>query len=287
MTALDWAPISGADFARLRDARVQAHYAVQWLARAARAYVPAKPDDGHTNLGWDDVLGGLETHKLQGARVALKFAPLSLVILEGKDSAPSRIFPLDGRKEADARAWLGEELGHLGLDARLLDTEPPYKIPVHKLSAGAPYNATPIADALRDLAAWFSNANRSLGRIREAMETRKLDASPVRCWPHHFDLATLISRDKTPGTVESARTVGVGLSPGDEHFGEPYFYVTPWPYPPPEKLLPLPKIGGWYAKKFTAAVVPAHRILAAQGRQSETEQFLEAAVEASLKALDQ
>jgi hypothetical protein len=286
MTALDWAPIAGVDFARLHDARVQAHYAAQWLARAARAYLPAQPDDSHTNLGWDDVIGGLETHKLQGARVAVKFAPLSLVILEGKDSAPSRIFPLDGHKEADARAWLGEELGHLGLDARLLDTALPYKIPVHKLSAGAPYSSHAVADALRDLAAWYSNANRSLGRIRDAMQARKFDTAPVRCWPHHFDLATLTTLDRGKSTVESARSVGAGLSPGDEHFNEPYFYVTPWPYPPPAKLTKLPQIGGWYAKKFTAAVVPAHRILAAKGRQTETEQFLEAAIEASLKALN-
>jgi hypothetical protein len=285
MTALDWAMIAGIDFGRLHDARVQAHYAVQWLARAARAYLPAQPDDSHTNLGWDDVIGGLETHKLQGSRIALKFAPLSLAILEGKDSAPSRIFPLDGHKEADARAWLGEELGHLGLDARSLDKPLPYKIPPHKLAAGAPYASTAVADALRDLASWFSNANRSLGRIREALHARKLEASPVRCWPHHFDLATLAPLDRGRGTVESVRSVGVGLSPGDEHFNEPYFYVTPWPYPPPAKLPLLPQLGGWYTKGFTAAVLPAHRILAAKGRQTETEQFLQAAVEAAIKSL--
>jgi hypothetical protein len=95
VSELDWAPIAGVDFARLHDARMHAHYAVQWLARAARAYVPSKPDDSHTNLGWDDVFGGFETHKMQGARVGLKLAPLSLAILEGRDSAPSRIFGLE------------------------------------------------------------------------------------------------------------------------------------------------------------------------------------------------
>jgi hypothetical protein len=286
MAELDWAPLSGVDFARLHEARVHAHYAVQWLARTARAFIPSKPDDSHTNLGWDDAFGGFETHKMQGARIGMKLAPLSLAILEGKDSAPSRMFGLDGHKEADIRAWLGEELGHLGLDARLLDAAPPYKIPIHKISAGAPYTSHALADALRDLASWFSNANRSIERMRAAAMTRKFETSPVRCWPHHFDIATLIPLESKSGTVESARSVGIGLSPGDEHFNEPYFYVTPWPYPPPAKLSRLPEIGGWYTKKFTAAVLPAHRILAAQGRQTETEKFLEAAVEASLKALE-
>lgn len=285
MAALDWAPLAGMDFARLHEARIQAHYAVQWLARTARAFLPPSPDDSHTNLGWDDAFDGFETHKLQGARVGLKFNPLALAILEGRDSTPSRIFPLDGHKDADARSWLGEELGHLGLDARKLDVDLPYKLPLHKIATGSRYSTSAVGDALGELAAWFSNANRSIGRVRDAVTDRKLDASLVRCWPHHFDIATLISLDKKSATIESARSVGVGLSPGDEHINEPYFYVTPWPYPPPARLPPLPEIGRWHTKDFTAAVLPAHRILAAQGRQTKTEEFLAAAVEASLKAL--
>ena len=282
----DWSPIAGADFARLHEARVQAHYAAQWLARAARAFVPAQPDDSHTNLGWDEAFGGFETHKMQGARIGVKLVPLSLAILEGKDSTPSRVYPLEGHKEGHIRDWLGEELGHLGLDARTLDNPLPYKLPQHKLLTGTPYAVQNLGDGFRDLAAWYSNANQSLERVRKQMAARKFDTTLVRCWPHHFDLATLILLDPKLAGTEKARTIGVGLSPGDEHFNEPYFYVTPWPYPPPPKLPPLPEIGGWHTKKFTAAVVPAHRILAAEGRQTETEKFLDAAVQASLAALD-
>ena len=44
----EWRPLHAIDTARLSEARLQAHYAAQWLARAARAYVPPQPDDGHT-----------------------------------------------------------------------------------------------------------------------------------------------------------------------------------------------------------------------------------------------
>ena len=54
----DWVPLRDIDQRRLREARLQAHYAVQWLARAARAYVLPQPDDEHTNLGWAGALGG-------------------------------------------------------------------------------------------------------------------------------------------------------------------------------------------------------------------------------------
>src|SRR5215472_15715998 len=70
MRGSDWKPLHGVDQRRLSEARLQAHYAVQWLARAARAYVPPQPDDGHTNLGWDGALRGFTTHPLKDGRVA-------------------------------------------------------------------------------------------------------------------------------------------------------------------------------------------------------------------------
>ena len=54
-----WRSPRGIAPARLAAARLQAHHAAQWLARAARAHIMAWPDDGHTNLGWDDALGGV------------------------------------------------------------------------------------------------------------------------------------------------------------------------------------------------------------------------------------
>src|SRR5262249_7419760 len=52
------APLRGFDRRGWGGPRLQAHHAVQWLARAARAYIPPQPDDEHTNLGWDGALGG-------------------------------------------------------------------------------------------------------------------------------------------------------------------------------------------------------------------------------------
>src|SRR5436309_13363111 len=61
-----WRPLRGIDAHRLRDARQQVHQAVQWLARAARAYLQPRADDGHTSLGWDDSLNGFVTHPMTG-----------------------------------------------------------------------------------------------------------------------------------------------------------------------------------------------------------------------------
>ena len=67
MRGSDWVPLRGIEQLRLSEARLQAHYAVQWLGRAARAYVPPLPGDEHTNLGWDGGLGGFTTYPVASA----------------------------------------------------------------------------------------------------------------------------------------------------------------------------------------------------------------------------
>ena len=281
MAPAAWQPIRGADFAQLREARLQAHHAVQWLTRAARAFVPPRPDDSHTNLGWDDALDGFVTHRLKGElRLGLSVTQLALVLVGASVQVS---LTLGGRTDADARWRLGELLAAHDLDPDRLDAKLPYDIPDHSTAHGAAYDLSGLTDALSDLAAWFANADQSLGRVREQMIARGLAPSPVRTWPHHFDMATLTLLEA--GDAEHARSVNAGLSPGDEHYEEPYFYVSPHPYPDPAKLAPLPELGHWHVRGFTAAIAPASRIIARRDCQAATEAFLNAAVAAAIAAL--
>src|ERR1700743_1626621 len=98
-----WQSVPRANFVFLHAARLQAHYAVQWLARAARAYVKPQPEERHTSLGWGDAFGGLTTHPLpDGSRLGLRVADLTLAFL---DVHPHEL-PLDGRAETEVRIWL-------------------------------------------------------------------------------------------------------------------------------------------------------------------------------------
>jgi len=276
-----WRPLRGVDFARLREARLQAHHALQLLARAARAFAPPQPDDSHTSLGWLDAHDAFTTHSFRGdLRVALRITDLSLSI---DDAGAQQSFALDARTEADARAWLGECLAAHGFDPRRLDAKLPYEVSEHAVARGAVYRAHASADALAELAAWFANGHAALGRVRDQMIARGLAPSPVRTWPHHFDMATLVMLEAR--SAEHARSVNAGLSPGDEHYEEPYFYVSPHPYPDPANLPPLPAVAHWHTRAFTAAIAPASRILASQDRQGATEEFLDTAVAAAVAAL--
>ena len=183
--------------------------------------------------------------------------------------------------DAQARQWLGEQLGARGLDAHALDAPSPYEMPAHTVSHGAVYGPAGLTDALAELAAWFGNAGLSLGSIQGQMMGRKFAASPVRCWPHHFDLATLITLPAR--NAGATGYIGVGLSPGDEYYDEPYFYVSVYPEPDPAALPSLPILGHWHLRDFMAAVATSHKITAAKNQQVETDDFLQAAVDGAIK----
>jgi len=284
MERLEWRPLRGVDPRRLNEGRLQAHHAAQWLARTARAYIPPQPDDGHTSLRWGDGLDGFITHPLtDGSRLSLQITTLTLALHGGDKTARVQSFPLTGRSDAQAHQWFVEQFAARGLDVQALDAPSPYEIPEHPIARGATYDAAGSADALRELAAWYVDADVLLGRVRTQVIGRKLMASAVCCWPHHFDLATLT----TLPTQNAAATgyIGAGFSPGDEYYDEPYFYVSVYPEPNPATLPMLPAMGHWHTHEFTAGVKPAHKILGAKDMPTETEDFLQGTVAVAVKIL--
>jgi Family of unknown function (DUF5996) len=170
-----------------------------------------------------------------------------------------------------------------GVDTHALGAPSPYEMPAHAVTQGAAYGVADLADALVELAAWFANAEFSLVRVQRQMIQHKLAASDVRCWPHHFDLATLAS---FAARVAGAKGyIGAGLSPGDEYYDEPYFYVSVYPKPESAALPRLANLGHWHTREFTAAVVPAHQIVAANNPKAAADEFLMAAIDVAIKIL--
>jgi hypothetical protein len=273
--AMTWNPVPRANFMFLHAARMQAHTAVQWLARAARAYIAPQPHDRHTSFSWDDAFGGLTTHPLpDGSRLGLRIADLTLAFV---DVHPKSL-PLDGRAEAEVRVWLGGHVAARNLSAGKLDDPLPYSMPDHALALGARYSLDELVDAFKVLASWYANANAALVGVQKHLVARRLKAPPVRCWPHRFDLDCAVDLGR-------GRTMGIGYSPGDEFCDEPYFYTSMWPEPSIPGLPLLPALAHWHTYKFLAALAPAHKIVAATDQGAYVQQFLDVSVEAALHAL--
>lgn len=246
-----WKPLGHVLPTGLTQARLSLHWAAQLVSAPGTTLLPKADDYGHTNLAWDASLGLLAGRPVGEAplRAALVFEGLELVVLEGERERAS--MRLGGRTLDEALTWLGNQIAE---DPEALEL-PSHDMPSHPVGDGGVFPDA-SADARAELAAWYADAS---SLIVEAVGGYRA-ASPVRCWPHHFDVASLITLEGG-GPSEKARTIGVGLSPGDSSYDQPYFYVTPWPYPDPDALPALERGAAWHTKGFTAAVFTGERVV--------------------------
>jgi hypothetical protein len=256
----------------LEGARDMAHKAVQLVTMAARANLDAKPDDSHSNLGWKDEAGAFVTQPLPGKDgetfVGLNISRLTLLIVRGGEVGPS--LELSGVSEADAGIWIDEQLSTLGLQAAS-PVQLPYDLPASAAEIEV-YSTDGLGDALNALSAWFSLADAKLTEFAASQADLSPGPSPVRCWPHHFDIATYVSLES--GDFEEARGIGVGMSPGDESYPQPYFYINPWPHLNADDLPDLPPPGFWHTQGFVGAIATAEQILSLSNIESELREFI-------------
>lgn len=277
-----WRRVGAVDATTLVDARLQAHHALQIIVSAPISYLPARPDDSHTNLEWLPAFDALGTNWIDGdrrIRVALRPGELSLLALDS-DGINAEL-TLHDRTVNEAVAWLRTALSAVGYDSGRLTTKKHYEIPPHAVASGAAFKYD-VPERFAELSRHYSNAH----ALASHVETTRAGASAPRCWPHHFDLATLITLPDGP--ERGTRTVGVGLSPGDDSYAEPYFYIGQYPHPKPERLKLLGSLGKWHTQGFVAAVLRASELAQFKTAESQRDavlQFANAAVDASMEAL--
>jgi len=271
-----WEPLGRISPSALSDARLSLHHAAQIVSAVGITHLPHAADDSHTNLGWAD--GALAGHPVPGERsfrAAIRPSGLTLLLLDAGTRTVARQ-SLFGRTLDDGYAWMTEAIAqYTGAPARSL-SRPPYELPEHPAFGGERFGSD-SEPGLLEMTRWYADAERLLS---ETMP-RFAGASPVRCWPHHFDIAMLL-----PAGPD--KSVGVGLSPGDGAYPQPYWYVSPYPYPKEPALAPLPSGGKWHRGDFFAAVLAGCDLVSGgpEGAQeARSRAFLEAAIEACLGML--
>lgn len=267
---MSWKKLGSCDPDSLTNVRLQCHHAVQLLTRAARGYILEAVDDSHSNLGWEAERGALVGRPVESVagrfQVGLQLAPLQLLIFSGA-AEPVADFPLPGKTLFEAESWLAAQLAAKGLMPERFDKPLHFEIPVHSVAGGTPF-AEDDDGTLAELSRYFGNAAELIAELAGPEPT----AGEVRCWPHHFDVATLIR-------LEESQTIGVGLSPGDGSYPQPYFYVSPWPPPESAKLPPLKGPGAWHTEGWTGAVLTGKQIVALDSQAETVREFLADVIE--------
>ncbi len=267
-----WQRLGAVNPAGLVEARLQAHHAVQWLPRLVRAHVPPEPGFAHLAMLWDESLGGLVSGPVPALggpfRLALRFKDLALVLRTEQDGRTLGELRLHGYRSAEVEIWLLERLAELGLGGNPLSPPFRYDLPPHPVATGAIFDTIAQEAPLAELARWFADSTLLL----EPCATLP-GASPVRCWAHHFDLSVLIA-------LQGGCSIGIGLSPGDCHYAEPYLYAYPWPYPPASAVPPLPAPICWHTDGFTGAVLRACDLVRLEDQEVQVPALLDSMREA-------
>jgi hypothetical protein len=163
--------------------------------------------------------------------------------------------------------WLKQNLAELGIKADHISLDLPYEIENYD------YSEALVVDkqALQEYADLYQNTQNSLQNVLTNWE----EAFDIRCWPHHFDLATLIPL-KTDSEGEILKSIGVGLSPGDEGVEEPYVYVNIWPQ---VDLNILEKhslsTGQWNKSGWSGAVLTYAQMLCSKNQEGDYQSFID------------
>lgn len=260
---------------QLPHTREQLHCIAQVIASVPRLLATPQDDWGHQAFDWDEDRGALFSVEIPGDapfRVGLRIADATALVV-GADGSEVASQPANGLSIDELFAWLtSQTVARTGsaLPKPLIEAEDGLPEPC---VAGQIFDLADNA-ALAELARYYTNSNPILEEIVATNE----NAAPVRTWPHHMDMATLISLD--PGQdPETARSISFGMQPGDGSYAEPYYYSSPWPYPELAPSSPdwpaLDGGGAWHTEAFTAAVLLASNLVAA-GDTAAQQQALEA-----------
>jgi hypothetical protein len=268
------------------EARLQLHYGIQFIAATGAAMAEPLPDYSHSSLEWNpdlDVFMGAPIRATRPFRVALNPITLTSILLD-KQGETIAVFPLHQQTLAEGMAWLQAEVAQLGADASKIELLTyPEDFPDHAIAHGTTFDAGKADAERQELSYYYANTHLLLQGIVAAVK----DASFIHIWPHHFDIATLISLPIQKRG--EPMTIGVGLSPGDSSYAEPYWYVSPYPYPDTEHLPLLDGKGFWHTQNWVGAVLLASHLTQDldQAQIKQVKAFLHSAIKASKGLLQQ
>ncbi|NJL49796.1 MAG: hypothetical protein HC929_23210 [Leptolyngbyaceae cyanobacterium SM2_5_2] len=234
--------------------RLQLHYAIQFIAATGLALSQTKPDGSQITLDWDPQLKGFVGQPIPHTAIQVALFPVALTSVILSQHQPVATLSLVGQTMTQALHWHKTELAKLGIAAEsltLLDYSPD-DFPDHPLAHGATFEMGEAAGR-EAVIAYYASTQPLLAKIVAANPA----ASPIYIWPHHFDMATLMTYPSA--TDADIRYLGVGLSPGDQTYPEPYWYISPYPYPALDAL-PNLAVGIWHTEHWVGAVLTASQV---------------------------
>jgi hypothetical protein len=269
-----WVSLGATDPADLLHTRLTLHHAAQLLSSFGQAMLTPIEDDSHRSMTWHAESQSFTTDATDDGLTA-RLSVRTFTLEVWRDGEQLRALELTGRSPSHALSWLGNEVSGARDASVGRMAWPEYDLPAQPGGQDAPFE--PDAASLNEFAAWYGNTESALRDVFGDVA----EAAAIRCWPHHFDLATLLTYPAAEPDGEAAY-VGIGFSPGDDAIPDPYYYVNGSPFPAPEKLPELAGPGEWHTEGWVGAVLRAGEIVSsgsAQAQEQTVATFLTTAVD--------
>ncbi len=252
---------------------------MQFIAGVGSSLAEPQADYSHTSMQWHPDLGlfiGALIPATQPFQVALNPISFTSIILDPQGNTIAT-FPLTKKTIAEVLNWHKQEIVKLGADADRIEL-PVYglnEFPDHPIAHGDTFD--PGQETARQMITnYYATTHQLLLKITAQFP----GASAIRIWPHHFDIATLID---LPNTKNGEPVVGIGMSPGDNNYSDPYWYLYTYPALEPDNLPDLDGGGFWHTENWIGAVLRASQLsgeVEKQGQQIET--FLNSALKIAI-----
>jgi hypothetical protein len=235
---------------QFRDACVEAHNALFWVARGANSFLEDMPQNQHLNLLWVGDSQDFRTRYFEKQfQIGLNIRELEIYFCENGVKVPHS-FCFDERTPAFAEAWYLVELLHRDLDQSKFSTALPFDSPFMLMGDTQDHNASLYNNELEALHVSLLKSVRLFQRIPSLLAPIKSllhQPNKIALEPETFTLEYTAFSSETTG-----QKIIVGFSAGDHLRPEPFYFIKDinqnfrpknrWLDYRPESIQPLVKV---------------------------------------------
>lgn len=224
----------------------QIHFISQYLATTGKSFLEHRPDDSHTNVGFNTTTQSLETWTLNGNGLKLLF---DLTNFQLKWTTGESLI-LGGKTHEQVIDWLQASSHQLGM-------EKPYSFDLHyNLPFEWNDDFTFQVDDLNEMNRLIALRILANNALSTFLITEKLQ-SDIRIWPHHFDTGAFVVLEDGSG-----KSVGMGMAIPDSLVNDHYFYISGYRGHDSMDTSNLGELskGEWINEGFKGAALPASSV---------------------------
>ena len=206
-----------------RDACVEAHNVLFWVARGANSFLKAMPQNQHLSLLWDDNTQDFRTRYFEKHfQIGLNIRELEIYFCEDSLKVPHS-FCFDDRTPAFAEAWYLVELLHRDLDQSKFSASLPFDSPFMLMGDTQDHNASIYKQELEALHICLLRSMLLFQRIPSLLLPIKSllnQPNKITLEPETFTLEYSVFSSEGTG-----QKIIVGFNAGDHLRPEPFYFI--------------------------------------------------------------